>query len=123
VHVWDMNGRTPIYMAVDMNSFTPRSFGFGRPAAAHPPQQATAMDVVDRLLAMGVDVNHQLTRIRPNGPGRGRFADYDMRGGAGPLLIAALSHDVESIEKLLAHGAEVDLANVFKITPLMYAVG
>ena len=37
---------------------------------------------------MGVDVNHQLTRKRPYGTGRGRFADYDMRGGAGPLFIA-----------------------------------
>lgn len=123
VHVWDMNGRTPIYMAVDMNSFTPRGFGFGGPATPPPPQEHTAMDVVDRLLAMGVDVNHQLTRIRPNGPGRGRFADYDMRGGAGPLLIATLSDDHESMERLLAHGAEVDLYNVFKITPLMYATG
>lgn len=124
VHVWDMHGRTPIYMAVDMNSFNPRGgfFGFGG-APTSVPQEHTAMDVVDRLLAMGVDVNHQLTRIRPNGPGRGRFADYDMRGGAGPLLIAALSDDRESIGKLLAHGAEVDLHNVFKITPLMYAAG
>ena len=45
------------------------------------------MDLVNRLLAMGVDPNHELTRMRPNGNGRGRFADYMMRGGTGPLMM------------------------------------
>lgn len=123
VHVWDMSGRTPLYVAVDMNSFTPRGFGFGGPAVPPQPQQYTAMDVVKRLLAMGVDVNHQLTRMRPNGPGRGRFADYMMRGGTGPLMIATMSYDTEAMAILLEHGAEVDLYNVFRITPLMAAAG
>ena len=126
VDVWDMTGRTPLYLAVDMNSFTPRGFGgFGDSfnPLANTELNTSAMDVVDRLLAMGVDVNHQLTRMRPNGPGRGRFADYDMRGGTSALHVAVFSHDHEAIEKLLAHGAEVDLRNVFRLTPLMYAAG
>ncbi len=120
---WDMNGRTPLYVAVDMNSFTPRGFGLGNRPAPREPDRASAMDVVERLLAMGVDPNHQLTRMRPNGNGRGRFADYMMRGGTGPLMIAALNHDAEAMRALLAHGAEVDLPNVFQITPLMAAAG
>jgi ankyrin repeat protein len=124
VHSWDMNGRTPLYVAVDMNSFSPRGFGgFGGPSVPPQPQQYKAMDVVKRLLAMGVDVNHELTRMRPNGPGRGRFADYMMRGGTGPLMIATMSYDTEAMAILLEHGAEVDLANVFRITPLMAAAG
>ncbi len=87
VDVWDMTGGSPLYLAVDMNSFVPRSFGsFGdvfNPLAS-TERSITAMDIVKRLIDMGVDVNHQLTRMRPNGPGRGRFADYDMRGGACP---------------------------------------
>jgi ankyrin repeat protein len=129
--VWDMTGRTPLYVAVDMNSYVGFSgfgsgnfAGFGEaPNTSRPESKFKAMDVVNRLLAMGVDPNHELTRMRPNGNGRGRFADYMMRGGTGPLMIATLSYDTDAIQALLAHGAEVDVPNVFKITPLMAAAG
>jgi uncharacterized protein len=128
---WDMTGRTPVYVAVDMNSYAgPNGAGSGNfqgfgegPPPPRPPNKATAMDLVNRLLAMGVDPNHELTRMRPNGNGRGRFADYMMRGGTGPMMIAALNYDDEAIKALLAHGAEVDVPNVFQITPLMAAAG
>ena len=128
---WDMTGRTPLYVAVDMNSYAGangagsgnfQGFGEALPQS-RPPNKATAMDLVNRLLAMGVDPNHELTRMRPNGNGRGRFADYMMRGGTGPLMIAALNYDTDAIKALLAHGAEVDVPNVFEITPLMAAAG
>jgi ankyrin repeat protein len=61
--------------------------------------------------------------MRPNGNGRGRFADYMMRGGTGPLMIATLTYDDAAIRMLLEHGAEVDVPNVFQITPLMAAAG
>ncbi|HEV2701392.1 MAG TPA: ankyrin repeat domain-containing protein, partial [Steroidobacteraceae bacterium] len=127
-NTWDMSGRTPLYVAVDMNSYRGRAFAFaaatgfaGYPSATapHPKSTVTAMDVVNRLLGMGVDPNHQLTRMRPNGNGRGRFEDYMMRGGTAPLMVAALSYDEVAMKALLAHGAEVDLPNVFQITPLM----
>ena len=127
---WDMNGRTPLYCAVDMHSWKPRGFGgptgfAGYPGATapHPESRATGMEVINRLLAMGVDPNHELTRMRPNGNGRGRFEDYMMRGGTGPLMVATLSFDDEAVKVLLAHGAEVDAPNDFQITPLMAASG
>src|SRR3984957_4869398 len=129
-NTWDMNGRTPLYVAVDMNSYRGRGFSFaaatgfaGYPGATapHPQSTAKAMDLVNRLLGMGVDPNHELTRMRPNGNGRGRFEDYMMRGGTGPLMVATLSYDEVAIKALLAHGAEVDAPNVFQITPLMAA--
>ncbi len=128
---WDMYGRTPLYVAVDMNSFT-GPWGFGPPANSFghqrdrnppPPGKFKGMDLVNRLLAMGVDPNHQLTRMRPTTNGRGRFADYMLRGGAGPLLVATLSYDDVAIKALLAHGAEPDLPNVYQLTPLMLAAG
>ena len=127
---WDMNGRTPLYCAVDMHSWKPRGFGgpsgfAGYPGATapHPQSKATAMDLINRLLTMGMDPNHELTRMRPNGNGRGRFEDYMMRGGTGPLMVATLSLDDEAVKVLLAHGAEVDAPNDFEITPLMAASG
>ncbi len=124
---WDMYGRTPLYVAVDMNSFDPRKlffgFGFGRPPLPRPKSKATAMDVVNRLLAMGVDPNHELTRMRPNGNGRGRFEEYMLRGGATPVLVAAMRYDNVALKALIAHGADVNIANVFRITPLMAAAG
>jgi ankyrin repeat protein len=131
-NVWDMSGRTPIYVAVDMKTFTAGGGlggrnGFPDPTAGPDARAAastiTATTVINRLLDMGVDVNHQLTRKRPYGAGRGRFADYDLRGGVGPLMVAAMRHDHESMQALLAHGAEVDLPNVFQMTPLMLAAG
>jgi len=90
-NTWDMSGRTPLYVAVDLNSYKGRGFGgptgfAGYPGAtaAHPPSKATAMDLVNRLLGMGVDPSHELTRMRPNGNGRGRFEDYMMRGVPDP---------------------------------------
>ncbi len=128
---WDMNGRTPLYVAIDMNSYNGRS-GAGNgtfqgfedaSGPARPENKAKALDVAKRLLAMGVDPNHELTRMRPNGNGRGRFADYMMRGGTGPLMLATLSYDSDAIQLLLDNGAEVDVPNVFQITPLMAAAG
>ncbi|HEY0960832.1 MAG TPA: ankyrin repeat domain-containing protein, partial [Pseudomonadales bacterium] len=137
--VWDMSGRTPLYVAIDMNSFNPRggfggggagvNFGgvggsaLGMQAASGNQAAVRPLDVAKRLLDMGVDPNHELTRMRPNGPGRGRFADYMMRGGTSALLTAALSYDADAMQLLLEHGAEVDLPNVFQITPLMAVAG
>jgi ankyrin repeat protein len=127
---WDMYGRTPLYCAIDLNSWKPRAAGgpggfAGYPGATalHAPNKATAMQIADRLLGMGVDPNHELTRMRPNGNGRGRFEDYMMRGGTGPLMVATLGFDEVAIKALLAHGAEVDEPNDFQITPLMAASG
>lgn len=121
-NAWDMTGRTPLYVAVDMNSFRGAN-NFGLPVELPPPGKVTAMDVVRRLLKMGVDPNHELTRMRPNGYGRGRFSDYMLRGGTGPVMVAALAYDAEALEALLKAGAEVDVPNVFRITPLMAAAG
>ena len=117
---WDMTGRTPLYVAVDQNSFNPRGAG-PTPGKASTAGTIKAMDVVNRLLAMGVNPNHQLTRMRPNGFGRGRFSEYMLRGGASPLMVAALTYDAEAVKALVEHRAEVDLPNVFQITPLMAA--
>lgn len=93
----------------------------GAPAARGPT--VTSMQVINRLLDMGVDANHELTQKRPYGSGGGRFEQYDRRGGTGPLMIAAMNHDHEAMQVLLAHGAEPDVLNAFQMSPLMVAAG
>ena len=98
--VWDMTGRTPLYVAVDMNSYGGAQWRRQRqlPGLRRDADRRLARRTRRRrwmsstgCSRMGVDPNHELTRMRPNGNGRGRFADYMMRGGTGPLMIAALT--------------------------------
>ncbi|MGH8149330.1 MAG: ankyrin repeat domain-containing protein [Steroidobacteraceae bacterium] len=118
--VWDWWGRTPLYVAVDMHTFRPR---LGAPQAGGAGR-TTAMDIVNLLLADGVDPNAQLDMHRPGrGADSGRFADFMLTTGTTALLRAAISHDNVVIEALLAHGARVDLPTVQGVTPLMAAAG
>jgi len=120
-HHSDWWGRTALYIAVDMSSFTGRG-----PARRNAPEDgdATALDIVRALLEADVDPNTQLNMHRPGrGGNSGRFIDDLMTTGATPLLRAAIGVDVEAVRLLLEHGALVDLPNVMGVTPLMAAAG
>jgi len=117
-HTWDWWGRTPLYVAIDMNSYNAR---FGPPTAT---TATSAMDIVRQLLAAGVNPNPQLNMHRPGrGGNSSRFVDDALTTGATPLLRAAIAHDSEAVRELLDHGALVDLPNVMGITPFMGAAG
>jgi ankyrin repeat protein len=123
-HYSDWWGRTALYLAVDMNTDVP-----GRPnAGARTTGGSTqgpgtsSLDLIERLLALDVEVNPQLNMHRV---GRGgntqRFTDNLLTTGATPLLRAAMTHDHAAMRLLLANGALVDLPNVMGVTPLMAA--
>ena len=118
-HLSDWWGRTALYLAVDMASYVPRE------GAAHPRSKTTtAMELVNRLLAAGVEVNAQLNFHRPGrGGNSARFVDDLLTTGATPLLRAAIMHDDDAMRALLAAGTLVDLPNVMGVTPLMAAAG
>jgi len=119
--VWDWWGRTPLYVAVDMNSYSSRIGVHVDPESA---SATSAMDIVNLLLAAGVNPNPQLNMHRPGrGGNTSRFVDDLLTTGATPLLRAAIGHDVYAIRALLEHGALVDLPNVMGVTPLMAAAG
>jgi ankyrin repeat protein len=117
-HYADWWGRTALYLAVDMNTYVPRS-------PAHPRSaKTTGLDIVKQLLAAGVEVDPQLNFHRPGrGGNSARFTDYLLTTGATPLLRAAITHDHEAMRLLLEHGADVNLPNVMGVTPLMAAAG
>ncbi len=119
-HLSDWWGRTALYLAVDMNSYKPARGGSEHARS----KNTTGMDLVNALLAAGVEVNPQLNFHRPGrGGNSARFVDDMLTTGATPLLRAAIMHDDEAMRALLAAGASVDLPNVMGVTPLMAAAG
>jgi ankyrin repeat protein len=114
----DWWGRTALYLAVDLNTYVPRTPAYPR------SKKATGFDIEKRLLVGGVDVDPQLNHHRPGRGGNSeRFTDDLLTAGATPLLRAAITHDHESMKALLEHGADVDLPNFMGVTPLMAAAG
>ncbi len=118
VDVTDKSGRTPLYTAVDMNSF---EYSFNRPNPK-PSGRMSAVDLVTFLLDHGANPNARLTdRVVP--------AKYDTAGnpnliaGATPLMKAASTSDVALMKLLLDRGANPFIRNGQHATTLMVAAG
>jgi ankyrin repeat protein len=118
IDVTDSSGRTPLYTAVDMNSF---EYSFNR-APAKPSGTMDAVDLVKFLLAHGANPNARLTdRVKP--------AKYDTAGnpnliaGATPLMKAVSTADVTLTKVLLAAGADPFIRNAQHSNLLLVAVG
>jgi uncharacterized protein len=126
-NLFDWWGRSALYTAVDMRTYSNRFLlGAGNAPAegAAPPLDPAALQLAKRLLELGVDPNTQLDMHRPGrGGNTGRFTDDLLTTGCTPLLRAAIAFDREAVELLLNHGALVDLPNVMGVTPLMGASG
>ena len=118
-NTWDWWGRTPLYSAVDLNTI-PHG---GRPDMPSL-DQTTSLQLIAKLLDLGANPNAQLKLFPPYramGPDRG--GDMMLTIGATPLLRAAKAGDVPAIKLLLAHKANVELPNIYGMTPLMAAAG
>jgi ankyrin repeat protein len=116
---WDWWGRTPLYLAVDLNT-VPHG---GRPDRISL-DETTSLKMIELLLDAGANPNAQLKLFPPYralGPDRG--ADLMLTMGATPLLRAAKAGDVPAIKLLLAHGAKPNLPNIYGTTPVMAAAG
>lgn len=129
-HYTDWWGRTALYIAVDMNSYIPRTVKGGLVGngdqdtipGSTASRNTTGSQIIERLLEAGVEVNTQLNMHRVGRGGNSqRFTDDLLTTGATPLLRAAIKHDHETMQRLLEHGADVDLPNVMGVTPLMAA--
>lgn len=110
---WDWWGRTPLYAAADMN-ITPN----GARADLPSMDTVTGVDVARMLIEAGADVN---LRLKNTPPPRNIVFDRGQDGllttGATPLLRAAYGGDLEMMNLLLEHGAEVNLPNIDGVTP------
>jgi len=80
------------------------------------PPPVSSMEIINRLLAAGVDVNPEMNFHRPNAPNRGRFDDYQVSTRTTPLFRAAQLNDMEVVEALLNKGADPNI-NSMGYTP------
>ena len=169
-HVWDLQGRTALYIAVDKKTAGGgggaaggggRGGAGGRGAAAVAPVPApgqgaaggrgaggrgggqagaggrgggavagvragggpvvSSLDIINALLAAGVDPNAQLNMRRPSNQG-GRFSDPLLSTGTTPLLRAMVNNDTEVARVLLEKGANPNIIGM-GATPFLLAAG
>ena len=133
-NLWDWWGRTALYIAVDRRDvvLSPLRTGLlavdaehrapvATHAAGHPP--ISSMEIINTLLAAGVDLNPQLNMHRPSrGGNSGRFVEEFLNTGCTPLLRATIAGDVEVVRALLAKGASPNIAGM-GLTPFLIAAG
>ena len=83
-HVWDWWGRTALYTAIDMNTYSLDAYA----ERTGPPivtTKITALELARLFLGAGVNPNTQLNMHRPGrGGNSGRFADEIITTGAPP---------------------------------------
>ena len=116
-NIGDVTGMTPLYAAVDLNTFADTP---GRPT----PRRSGKLDavaVVKALLDHGAHANATLSapilvRVHDRGDGT-------LGSGATPLMRAAKKGDVEMMRVLLAHGADPKLRTKAGTEALMFAAG
>jgi ankyrin repeat protein len=122
-HLWDWWGRTALYAAIDMNTYSLDAYE----ERTGPPivtTKTTALELARLFLDAGVNPNTQLNMHRPGrGGNSGRYADQIITTGATPMLRAAASQDSEAVRLLLKHGGRIDVPDVMGVTPLMAAAG
>jgi len=162
-HVWDVYGRTALYIAVGNAGGGGGAGGRGGPgagargagaapaaaagqagrggggvgqgargggqggreggqgAAADSGPQVSATEMINLLLAAGVDTNPQLNMRRPSNQG-GRFNDPLLSTGTTPLLRALIDNDTDVARLLLEKGANPNIYGM-GLSPWLYAAG
>jgi uncharacterized protein len=149
-HVWDVYGRTALYLAVGegggaggrgpgaaapaaggrggapgagagRGAQAGRGAGAPAPAPANNGPQVSDTEMVNLLLAAGVDPNPQLNMRRPSAQG-GRFNDPLLSTGTTPLLRALINNDTDLARLLLEKGANPNIFGM-GLSPWLYAAG
>ena len=118
-NIADRTGRSPLYSAVDFHTM-PAS---NRPSPKEIDNELTSLDVMNRLLAKGANVNAQLKQQQPYRTKLDRGDDTMLTTGTTPLVRAAKAGDITAMQLLFEKGADAKLATRAGINPLMAAAG
>jgi ankyrin repeat protein len=95
--------------------------GRGAGGAVDSGPQVSDIEMIDSLLALGVDTNAQLNMRRPSNQG-GRFNDPLLSTGTTPLLRALINNTPDVARLLLEKGANPNIYGM-GLSPWLYAAG
>lgn len=117
VNQWDHWGRTPLYMAADVNILPVSQRNDPKPVL----EQATGIEVARMLLERGANPDYALKLAPlPREIAYDRANDFPvMNAGSTPLQRAAYGADVEMMKLLLEYKANYALGNFLGVTPLI----
>jgi ankyrin repeat protein len=133
--LWDWWGRTALYIAVDRKNGG-SSGGLGGAGGARGRSgrgdgvsfrgdgpAVSNMEIIEMLLAAGVDPSPELNQHRPSrGGNSGRFIDPLLNTGCTPLMRATMGGDIEVMKLLLSKGASPNIIDM-GMTPFLVAAG
>ena len=128
--LWDWWGRTALYIAIDRKAAVGRPArgersgrGRGGRGGVSPASSVSSMEIINALLAAGVDLNPQLNMHRPSrGGNSGRFVEEFLNTGCTPLMRAVIAKDEEVVRTLLDKGADPNIVGM-GLTPFLIAAG
>jgi ankyrin repeat protein len=127
-NVWDWWGRTALYIAVDRKAAQAAPGRGGRggapaPRASTGSARVSSLEIINALIAAGVDLDVPLNMHRPSrGGNSGRFVEEFQNTGCTPLMRAAIAGDVQVAKLLLDKGANPNVT-AMGLTPFLVAAG
>ncbi len=117
VNQWDIYGQAPLHVAIE-NSYVNRRSGVANLGTDKSPNAIDGKDIVRILVEKGADPNQQMFFRAPKETGQVSASSR----GTTPFHRACASNDLELIQYLLAHGADIHLHTAHVETPMMLSI-
>ena len=117
VNQWDIYGQAPLHVAIE-NAYVNRRSGITNLGTDKTPNVTEGRDLVRLLVEKGADPNQQMFFRAPKETGQVSASSR----GTTPFHRACAANDIELIQYLLAHGADIHLTTAHNETPIMLAI-